>query len=598
MLSFHYFILELFFRQLTLKSFLFFFFQLQFQLILIYLSFDIFILKKMISLGYLLPSLVIGLIFWPFIDQMIYWMRAKRRGLTIPDVQWSFPLGIPQFVQIIQSVRGHYMNKRNLEIAQKAPNRLTVQTQLLGTFVIMTTDPQNLKAMLATQFKDFGHAKRKDFFQPLFGDGIFTLDGAGWQHSRAMLRPQFTREQISHVNIIEDHLQKIIAKYKAHEKRQRSAATTGGNKSKEQTHQGHINNKYLDIQPLFFQLTLDTATQFLFGESVDLLSGGNPRIKKAVDFGEAFNSAQEVLTRRSVAQSFYWAIDSTEFREWCKTCKDFTSSYVQLALQRTEKVYQEKQHNEKEKESSSDGKSQQQQQPYVFLEELAKETRDPIVLRDQAINILVAGRDTTASLLSWTFLMLGRHKDVFKKLRTVIIKEFGKGDTKRDVSRITFETLKRCEYLRYVINETLRLYPTVPNNFRYALCDTSLPHGGGKDYQSPIFIPKGQIVMYSMYLTHRNPDIWGPDAHEFRPERWADFKQGAHTWDYLPFNGGPRICIGQQFALTEASYTIVRLLQAFKDIELTESALVGEPKELSTLTLSVAEGVPLKFVSS
>lgn len=109
------------------------------------------------------------------------------------------------------------------------------------------------------------------------------------------------------------------------------------------------------------------------------------------------------------------------------------------------------------------------------------------MLRDQAINVLVAGRDTTASLLSWTLLMLARHKPVFYKLRQVIIEEFGNGE---DVSNITFESLKRCEYLRYVLNETLRLYPTVPNNFRYALKDTSLPRGGGKDGTGPIFIPK------------------------------------------------------------------------------------------------------------
>jgi cytochrome P450 len=66
---------------------------------------------------------------------------------------------------------------------------------------------------------------------------------------------------------------------------------------------------------------------------------------------------------------------------------------------------------------------------------------------------------------------------------------------------------------------------------------------------------------------HRRKDIYGPDAEEFRPERWAPEEGLRPGWGYLPFNGGPRICVGQQFALAEASYTIVRLLQAFRGIE-------------------------------
>lgn len=97
-----------------------------------------------------------------------------------------------------------------------------------------------------------------------------------------------------------------------------------------------------------------------------------------------------------------------------------------------------------------------------------------------------------------------------------------------------------------------------------------LPRGGGSDGQSPVFIPKGTIVAYSVYSMHRRTDIYGSDAHVFRPERWASDSPSGQLrpgWGYLPFNGGPRICVGQQFALTEASYTIVRIMQTFGEIE-------------------------------
>ena len=87
---------------------------------------------------------------------------------------------------------------------------------------------------------------------------------------------------------------------------------------------------------------------------------------------------------------------------------------------------------------------------------------------------------------------------------------------------------------------------------------------------------------------HRRKDIYGPDALEFRPERWAPEEGLRPGWGYLPFNGGPRICVGQQFALTEASYTIVRLLQEFKGVEDRD----GSPfMEQLSLTLASANGV-------
>lgn len=505
------------------------------------------------------------LLFYPYAVQLLYVLRARHRGLSTPRIIWSFPLGIPQFVQIMLAVRRHRMNERTVTIALDDPTRFTARGQIMGSFFTMTGDPENLKALLSTQFKDYGHLYRHTMFLPLFGDGVFTLDGPGWQHTRTLLRPQFTREQISHVHIIERNLQAIIKAFKDH---YNEAGPHGG-------------EKYLDIQPFFFKLTIDTATEFMFGESTQLLTGGNPKIANAVEFGDAFNAAQEVLMKRTVAQNFYWMIDSKEFRQACEVCKDFTSSYVDLALKRTAKYVS----------SSEKEKAKNEPQSYVFLDELAKETRDPIILRDQAINTLVAGRDTTASLLSWVFLMLARNKDVFFELRKTILESFGDG---HDLSNVTFETLKRCDYLKYVINETLRLYPTVPNNFRYALKDTSLPRGGGPDETEPIFVPKGHLILYCTYVLHRHPLLWGSDSKEFRPMRWAT-RSNAHPWSYLPFNGGPRICLGQQFALTEASYTIVRLLQSFKDIEIVPQALVGDPKEISTLTLSVAEGVPIRL---
>jgi cytochrome P450 len=90
----------------------------------------------------------------------------------------------------------------------------------------------------------------------------------------------------------------------------------------------------------------------------------------------------------------------------------------------------------------------------------------------------------------------------------------------------------------------LRLYPPVPLNARTALKDTTIPMGGGEDKLSPILIPKGTVVGYSVWAMHRRTDLWGPDAAKFVPERWEGAKM--RGWQYLPFNGGPRICLGRE----------------------------------------------------
>lgn len=437
-------------------------------------------------------------------------------------------------------------------------NRQGLQTlylRLCGVRVICTQEPENVKAMLATQFSDFALGTRHAHFEPLLGDGIFTLDGEGWKHSRAMLRPQFARDQIAHVKALEPHLQ-----------------TLG-------KHIEKANGQTFDIQDLFFKFTVDTSSEFLFGESVHSLwdaSIGSPPhdFEGKEGFAEAFNITQHYLATRSYTQMFYFLINNKEFRDNCKAVHRFASYYVNKALDTPQEELEEK---------SKDG--------YIFLYELVKQTRNRKVLQDQLLNIMVAGRDTTAGLLSFTFFELARNPDVFKKLREEIVSQFGTG-TEEDVENISFENLKKCEYLKWVLNEVLRLYPSVPVNFRVATKDTTLPRGGGKDAMSPVFVGKGTTVAYSVYSTHRLEEYYGKDSTEFVPERWANPKKLG--WAYLPFNGGPRICLGQQFALTEASYVVVRLLQMFSKIELKDDRPYP-PKKCVHLTMSHFDGVHIQL---
>ena len=179
---------------------------------------------------------------------------------------------------------------------------------------------------------------------------------------------------------------------------------------------------------------------------------------------------------------------------------------------------------------------------YVFLHELVSQTSNKIKIRSELLNILLAGRDTTASLLTSVWFMLANRPDVWRQLQREIDESLDVGE------RPTFEKLKDMKYLRAVLNESLRLYPVVAENDRQADVDTVLPVGGGEDGKAPAFVAKGQIVHWNLYTMHRRKDLYGEDADDFKPERWLDQgeKKGLRVgWEYLPFNGGPRICIGR-----------------------------------------------------
>lgn len=279
----------------------------------------------------------------------------------------------------------------------------------------------------------------------------------------------------------------------------------------------------IDLQPLFFDYTMDHATEFLFGESASVQTGEGLGAS-GKGFAEAFDHATNVSADRFRLFQFYYLCNPKSYRDACKICHAFIDYYVDVALKSTDKAG-----NNIEKDVEKTGKSK-----YVFLDELVKETRDPLKIRAELLNILLAGRDTTASLLGFLFALLARNQHVFDRLRENILLTFGTNANPR--GEINFASLKACSYLQYTLSETMRMHPSVPvNGPRVATKDTTLPRGGGKDGQSPIFVPKGQAVDYIIYAMQRDKTLWGEDADEFKPERFRARKSG---FEFLPFNAG------------------------------------------------------------
>ncbi|KAI1529187.1 CypX, Cytochrome P450 [Pyrenophora tritici-repentis] len=532
-------------------------------------------------------SILIGL--WVSISFIIYRIvasiitshrhaaNARRLGcLPAPKFNDQMPLDIFNIRTAARISKADKERRVPQYIQSRVHNACEVEGKTVSTFYanfmgsegIFTVEPRNIQAILATQFKDFGLGElRNESFSPLLGRGIFSSDGEQWSHARALLRPQFARDQVGDLNLNEKHMQHMMR-----------ALPINSNGWTDVT----------DIQRLFFRLTLDSATEFLFGASVDsqlaalpgYTSSKAPGPVSEGEFAVSFDQAQSTIAAGTRLGIGYWLTYDKQFKKNCKQCHTFIDFHVERVLS-----------GKKTNQKTASGKEK-----YVFLDALAEATRDPAELRFQSISILLAGRDTTASLLSYVFMLLSQHTDIYQKLRAVVTQQFG---TYSKPQNLSFEKLKSCNYLQWVMSETLRLYPVVPFDTRCALRDTTLPVGGGPDGTAPVYLKKGMHMDYSVYVMHRRKDLWGEDAGEFRPERFEGRKGG---WEFLPFNGGPRICMGQQFALTEAGFVIVRMAQRFDEIEgvgnswePVERGGCGYTRHAASLSTCPADGVKVRM---
>lgn len=299
-----------------------------------------------------------------------------------------------------------YRNRKFLQTTRdrfKRSNARTLNLQVLHRNFVMTIEPENLKAVMANNFKNFNLAdNRKATFIPLLGEGIFTTDGPAWHRSRELLRPNFVRAQVADLEAFEVHVNHLM-----------DAIPRDGST--------------VDLQDLFFRLTMDSATEFLFGESTSCLAPGTST-ESSSRFAIAFNRSQERVGRGARGPWGTWLF-GREFRADVQYVHEFVDRYVQRGLEYRRNLDVEKNEGER----------------YVFLHELAKATDDPVQIRSELLNVLLAGRDTTASLLSNVFFMLAKTPRVWAKLRAEVDSLNGE--------RPTYEQIKDMKYLRAVLNE-------------------------------------------------------------------------------------------------------------------------------------------------
>ncbi|KAL3479517.1 cytochrome P450 [Aspergillus californicus] len=428
-------------------------------------------------------------------------------------------------LDVLYSLAIAVFNHRFLEFTAKLISRYggTITYLTLGRQAVYTIDPVNMHAMLIdrTRSQDFGVGpSRKEGLKPLFGDGIFTSDGAAWKHHRRIIKPFLTRIQTAQMRVFETHVQKLIEVLPA-------------------------DGRTVDLQQALNAMTLDISTHLFFGTSTNML----PSIF-ASSSGAGQTRGQEFATAFEYSQRAISGIDDFSILDllWKMVFgnKKLTASLKTVYAFVDDII---------EQQSSLSQQDQDQDRNY-FSDLLIQAGRSTEDIRYDVLGLLMAGKDSNASFLSSIWYVLAQRPDICDKIRAEI--------SILDGAPATLDDLSRFSYLHMVLQEVLRLYPPVPANQRTAEVDTVLPRGGGVDGLSPLPVPRGASVGYNVYAMHRLPEYFGDEVDEFIPERWLHIKPKAA---FMPFHAGSRTCIGQSLSMALAQYSTVRMLQHYGRVE-------------------------------
>lgn len=362
----------------------------------------------------LLGGLVLGSLFYVIALRLrTYAARRKiilQHGCKPPSKYpvWDPFFGVDVIYDAIRAV------KRKTFMSEKTSHYNTygnTHSSRLTTFpVISTIEPENIKTVLSTNFKDFViGTPRQRAFGPVIANSLLVADGIEWEHSRAFLKPSFARSQVGDLATLETHVKNLI------EAVPRDGLT-------------------VDMAELFLRYTADVTTDFMFGESIFSLP--HPEAFGGA-LAEACRIGQLGVERRFRLGIFADFVPQRPFYRAVKEVHTYMEAHVGRAIQ------QRHLQTDNEKDRPKDAGK------YVFLNELAKLTDDRLVLRDQLLGIFLAGRDTTATLLANMFFVLAREPEVWKRLQEEISSLNGR--------KPTLDELKGLKYLGFCLNESQHL---------------------------------------------------------------------------------------------------------------------------------------------
>ncbi|KAL1366809.1 hypothetical protein HN51_020868 [Arachis hypogaea] len=383
--------------------------------------------------------------------------------------------------------------------------------------VTVTCDPRNLEHILKTRFDNYPKGPTwHAVFHDLLGDGIFNSDGDTWLFQRKTAALEFTTRT----------LRQAMARWVTRAIKERLCLIL--KKAEEEA-------ESVDLQDLMLRLTFDNICGLAFGRDPQTCGLGLPEN----NFATAFDRATEASLQRFILPEVLWKI-----KKWLRLGMEVSLSRSLVDVDKHLSNVIEK----RKVELLSHQKDGTHHDDLLTRFMRKKESYSDQFLQHVALNFILAGRDTSSVALSWFFWLVIQNPSVetkiLREICTVLIETRGSDVEKWVEEPLVFDEIDRLVYLKAALSETLRLYPSVPEDSKHVVADDVLPDG--------TFVPAGSSVTYSIYSAGRLKSTWGEDCMEFRPERWLS-QDGTKfimhdSFKFVAFNAGPRICLGKDLA--------------------------------------------------
>ncbi len=367
--------------------------------------------------------------------------------------------------------------------------------------LVFVCHPEHLYHIFVKNVGNYVKGPRYDLLRLLMGNGLVTSEGDLWWQQRRLIQPTFTPKAVLHFHdMMVQVTQKMIERWQP---------CVG--------------------QTIYVDQEMMRLTMAVIGEAMFSIDLNEQAIAVGQAFGVAFQYIGEATGKAFVPPLYVPTPGNVRFKRALETINNFIDERIAY------------------------GRAHPTDQNILtmLLQARDEETNagmDEKQLRDEVITLFFAGFETTARALTWAFYLLSQHPDKREKLQAEVDAVLGKRQP-------TVEDLYRLPYTRMVADETLRIYPPTGFVARQAKQDDQLG-----DYH----LPAGSILMISPHVTHRLPELW-PEPERFEPERFAPGKlTDLHKCAYMPFVTGPRVCIGNSFALLEIVIALAMVSQVYQ----------------------------------
>ncbi|KAJ1286303.1 hypothetical protein BS78_03G343200 [Paspalum vaginatum] len=413
---------------------------------------------------------------------------------------------------------------------------------------VLTANPVTVDHMLRVRFDNYPKgAPFSAILADFLGRGIFNVDGDAWLFQRKLAAAELASPALRAfaVRVVASELRSRLVPLL------RSAAASG---------------RVLDLQDVFRRFAFDCICNISFGLDPGCLELSMP----VSSFESAFDLASTLSARRATApMQAIWRLKRLLNLGDERRLRDA----VRLVDTLAEEVIRQR----RKLGGAASGSD--------LLSRFMGSIHDDKYLRDIVVSFMLAGRDTVASALTAFFLLLSDHPEVARAIRDEAARVCGGGGDDDD-RPATFAMLKDMHYVHAALFESMRLFPPVQFDSKFAAGDDTLPDGTA--------VARGTRVTYHAYAMGRMESVWGPDCGEFRPERWL--RGGRFVpespYRYPVFQAGARVCIGKEMALMEMKAVIVAVVRGF-DVEAIDRSS-RRPRFAPGLTATFAGGLPVR----